>query len=64
MVGHLHGKLDKHNGKVEEDDIDIEDFQELACVVRWIRQDPQMSSKAVGTLCYLSSARIKVSRVN
>jgi len=40
MVGHLHGKLDKHKVKVEEDIIDIKDFQELTRVMRWIRQGP------------------------
>jgi len=40
LVGNLHGKLDKHKVKVEEDVIDIEDFEELARVVRWIRQCP------------------------
>lgn len=64
LVGHLHGKLDKHKVKVEEDVIDIEDFEELTRVVRWIRQGPYMSSKAIGTLCYHSSAKSKVTRVN
>ncbi len=39
-MGHLHRKFDKHEAKVEENVIDVKDFEELTRVVCWIRQGP------------------------